>query len=77
MYERKRALAGGREERILVVCSFSAEEFSYRLPKSYRAAKAELLLDNYIPEKEMPCAVCGEWELRKKRGGLPGTAANC
>jgi oligo-1,6-glucosidase len=53
MYERKRALSGGREERILVVCSFSAEEFSYRLPKSYRAAKAELLLDNYIPEKEM------------------------
>ena len=30
-----------------------------------------------VPGKEMPCAVCGEWELRKKRAELPGIAENC
>ena len=43
----------GKLERILVICSFSSEEFSYRFPRSYRDSKGELLLDNYISEEEM------------------------
>ena len=56
MYERMSEAvpaAGGRPERILVICSFSSEEFSYRFPRSYRDSKGELLLDNYISEEEM------------------------
>ena len=44
---------GRREERILVICSFSSKEFSYCLPKGYNASGAKLLIDNYIPEGEL------------------------
>lgn len=42
MYERSR-----QGERILIVCSFSHLAQSYRLPRGYDQAGAELLLDNY------------------------------
>ena len=48
-----RSVGKVKPERILVICSFSSEEFSYRFPRSYREAKGELLLDNYISEEEM------------------------
>ena len=92
MYERKCVAGGpaagqGREERILVVCSFSSEELSYRFPRSYRDSKGKLLLDNYISEEEMRAAkgtgqagaAVGEDPLRApagsenpRRAGVPG-----
>ena len=81
MYERRYAAGGpagqGREERVLVICSFSSEEFSYRFPRSYRDVKGKLLLDNYISEEEMKAAkgtgqagaAGGEGPLRAPAGG--------
>ena len=51
--DRRAAVGKVKPERILVICSFSSEEFSYRFPRSYRDSKGELLLDNYISEEEM------------------------
>ena len=42
MYERRR-----RGERILVICSFSGKDRSWRLPKGYAREGGELLLSNY------------------------------
>ena len=42
MYERRLG-----ETKILVICSFSEKNSSYRLPKSYSWSGAKLLLDNY------------------------------
>ena len=52
MYERKYRKDTGTQ-RILVICSFSRDEFRYRLPRGYNGARATLLLDNYISEKAM------------------------
>ena len=68
---------GAGQERILVVCSFSSEEFSYRFPRSYRNSKGKLLLDNYISEEEMRAAkgtgqagaTAGKVPLRAPAGG--------
>ena len=49
MYERRLE----QKERILVICSFAAEEISYRLPVSYKKCRGKLILDNYLSEKEM------------------------
>jgi oligo-1,6-glucosidase len=37
----------GREERLLVICSFSKEETPYRLPEAYTGRNRELLIANY------------------------------
>ena len=81
--DRRAAVGKVKPERILVICSFSSEEFSYRFPRSYRDSKGELLLDNYISEEEMESvrgaqgaagdgskgAVAGE---NSGRAGIPG-----
>ena len=54
MYERKYTDKGnGLEERILVVCSFSEHDRSYRMPKGFNYKKGKLILDNYISEEDI------------------------
>ena len=52
MYERKY-----KKERILVICSFHKEPLSYHLPRGYDRTKGQLLLDNYIAEKDMEAVI--------------------
>ena len=63
MYERKY-----KSERILVICSFNKESMSYRLPKGYDPSKGQLLLDNYIAEKDMDSAARGSASAKEKGG---------
>jgi oligo-1,6-glucosidase len=63
MYERKY-----KSERILVICSFNKESMSYRLPKGYDPSKGQLLLDNYIAEKDMDSAARGSAAAKEKGG---------
>ena len=63
MYERKY-----KSERILVICSFNKEAMSYRLPKGYDPSKGQLLLDNYIAEKDMDSAAQGSASAKEKGG---------
>ena len=53
MFERKHKKDAFKTERILVICSFHAEAFSYRLPKGYDPQRGRLILDNYISEKDL------------------------
>ena len=53
MFERKHKKDALKTERILVICSFHAEAFSYRLPKGYDPQRGRLILDNYISEKDL------------------------
>ena len=78
MYERRYAdKAKGLEEGILVVCSFTTQEHSYRMPGGYNYKKGKLILDNYISEEEMKAGETAEagklrpyevqvWKFRKK-----------
>jgi hypothetical protein len=68
MYERKYAdKEQGREERILVICSFSTQEVHYPAPRGFNMAKGKLILDNYISEEEMKTA-----PAEKTGAGIPG-----
>jgi oligo-1,6-glucosidase len=68
MYERKyEDRDRGREERILVICSFSTQEMLYPAPRGYNMAKGRLILDNYISEEEMKNA-----PAENTGAGIPG-----
>ena len=68
MYERKyEDKDRSREERILVICSFSTQELRYPAPRGYNMAKGKLILDNYISEEEMKTA-----PTENTGAGIPG-----
>ena len=78
MYERRYVdKANCLEEGILVICSFTTQEHSYRMPRGYNYKKGKLILDNYISEEEMKAGETAEagklrpyevqvWKFRKK-----------